>query len=667
MAFTKINAAGIGTTETVTVDGLTVINDGSFGGNLTVGGVLTYEDVTNVDSVGLITARNGIVVGSGITLSKDGDIFATGVTTSTTFVGALTGNVTGNVTGNISGGTVSGTTGTFTGDVDIADKIVHTGDTDTAIRFSAADTISIETGGVTRATVTGNTIDFPDAGTLRFGASNDLQIYHGSGGASNIIHSNTSQPLIINASGAGTIRFDTNSSERVRITSDGQFLVGTTSSSYHFHVDDDDLAAEISIDNDASNFKTALNTTNSVNADFNIQHKANLTSIGTGVNVPLAFHINGGTNANSAEKMRLDSSGRILIGGGATATPKASTSGLDVSSALLSIVMGGSSGSNYTARANSTQKEARLVIPHYTNAEEPMVAIAAFASSASNQLNLGGGTSLGNVATEINFHIASNTTTTGNSQAWQIASDGDLIGSSPAVIHSGSSSGYLELYGGATNHGGKILMNGGNDDATIRFYSQTGTSSPGERLRISGVRVLHQCTSATGGNSSGVYVQEYLGHVYNAVKIRDTANTGTANVLVMVAGSSVSGTITQNGSSASFNTSSDYRLKENEVEISDGISRVKNLKPYKFNWKSDPTKIVDGFFAHEAQAVVPESVTGEKDEVADSDIEGKGIKKGDEIHQVMDHSKLVPLLTAALKEAITKIETLETKVAALEG
>ena len=81
MAFTKINAAGIGTTETVTVDGLTVINDGSFGGNLTVGGVLTYEDVTNVDSVGLITARNGIVVGSGITLSKDGDIFATGITT----------------------------------------------------------------------------------------------------------------------------------------------------------------------------------------------------------------------------------------------------------------------------------------------------------------------------------------------------------------------------------------------------------------------------------------------------------------------------------------------------------------------------------------------------------------------------------------------------------
>ena len=87
MAFTKINAAGIGTTETVTVDGLTVINDGSFGGNLSVGGTITYEDVTNVDSVGIITARAGVLVGSGITLSKDGDIFATGVTTATKFVG----------------------------------------------------------------------------------------------------------------------------------------------------------------------------------------------------------------------------------------------------------------------------------------------------------------------------------------------------------------------------------------------------------------------------------------------------------------------------------------------------------------------------------------------------------------------------------------------------
>ena len=65
MSFTKINAAGIGSTETVTINGLSVIGDGSFGGNVSVAGTLTYEDVTNIDSVGLITARNGIVVGTG--------------------------------------------------------------------------------------------------------------------------------------------------------------------------------------------------------------------------------------------------------------------------------------------------------------------------------------------------------------------------------------------------------------------------------------------------------------------------------------------------------------------------------------------------------------------------------------------------------------------------
>ena len=99
-----------------------------------------------------------VIVGSGITVSPDGDIFATGVTTATTFVGALTGNVTGNATGlsgtpNISAGTIAGSTGTFTGNVDIADKIVHTGDTDTAIRFPEADTITAETGGSERVRI----------------------------------------------------------------------------------------------------------------------------------------------------------------------------------------------------------------------------------------------------------------------------------------------------------------------------------------------------------------------------------------------------------------------------------------------------------------------------------------------------------------------------------
>jgi len=117
MALTKITGQVVDTTTDLVVgvttvgggvsavDGffsgiLTAVGNASFSGNLTVGGVLTYEDVTNVDSVGLITARNGIVVGSGITLSKDGDGFFTGIVTATTFVGNLTGNVTGNASGS---------------------------------------------------------------------------------------------------------------------------------------------------------------------------------------------------------------------------------------------------------------------------------------------------------------------------------------------------------------------------------------------------------------------------------------------------------------------------------------------------------------------------------------------------------------------------------------
>ena len=132
MAFTKITAAGIGSTETVTLDGVSVINNESIGGNLTVtgnatiGGVLTYEDVTNVDSVGLITARNGIVVGSGITLSKDGDGFYTGVVTATTFSGTFSGDGT-SLTGVASTDNIrTNTNATFLQNINVSGTVTAT-------------------------------------------------------------------------------------------------------------------------------------------------------------------------------------------------------------------------------------------------------------------------------------------------------------------------------------------------------------------------------------------------------------------------------------------------------------------------------------------------------------------------------------------------------------
>ena len=118
------------------------------------------------------------------------------------------------------------------------------------------------------------------------------------------------------------------------------------------------------------------------------------------------------------------------------------------------------------------------------------------------------------------------------------------------------------------------------------------------------------------------------------------------------------GGIITNGSSTAFNTSSDHRLKQGVEDMTGAIDRVKALAPKRFNFIADADTTVDGFLAHEAQAVVPEAVTGTKDEL---DADGNAVMQG------IDQSKLVPLLTGALREAITKIETLETKVAALEA
>ena len=120
-----------------------------------------------------------------------------------------------------------------TGSATIGTDLIHAGDTDTKLSFGT-DTISVATNGVTRMTFTGNFIDLPDAGTFRLGNSNDFKISHGSGGASNIEHSNTSQPLKISATGAGNIALLTDSNERIRVDSSGKLLVGTSTARTNF-------------------------------------------------------------------------------------------------------------------------------------------------------------------------------------------------------------------------------------------------------------------------------------------------------------------------------------------------------------------------------------------------------------------------------------------------
>ena len=127
------------------------------------------------------------------------------------------------------------------------------------------------------------------------------------------------------------------------------------------------------------------------------------------------------------------------------------------------------------------------------------------------------------------------------------------------------------------------------------------------------------------------------------------------------------GTILYSSNDVVLNQESDYRLKENIVGITNGIAKVKQLNPVKFNFKADakgkdPSILNEGFIAHELQAVIPQAAYGVKD-ATKVDEEGNTVPD----YQGIWMPKIIPMLTAALQEAITEIETLKTKVAALEA
>ena len=189
-----------------------------------------------------------------------------------------------------------------------------------------------------------------------------------------------------------------------------------------------------------------------------------------------------------------------------------------------------------------------------------------------------------------------------------------------------------------------------NNDGSKNFYirerSQDGSTTNAKRLVMDENGDIYLPDESDSGR-----IQIMTSYTNPQIIIYGPTNSNTTKMSFRNGNGAV-GTIATNGSATAYNTSSDYRLKENEVAISDGITRLKQLKPYKFNFKIDADTTVDGFFAHEVSSIVPEAITGEKD--------------GAEM-QGIDQSKLVPLLTAALKEAVTKIEALEARVTTLEG
>jgi hypothetical protein len=202
-----------------------------------------------------------------------------------------------------------------------------------------------------------------------------------------------------------------------------------------------------------------------------------------------------------------------------------------------------------------------------------------------------------------------------------------------------------------------ITLNTGTDDA-LAFV--TGGTSERARIDASGSLLVATTTTPIFNSST------LTGHLFepngvashssnsNTLLLNRTQTNGGI-IIFHRAGSNV-GNISVTTTNTAYNTSSDYRLKEDVQPMVGSVDRLMALKPVNFAWKVDGSR-VDGFLAHEAQEVVPECVTGEKDAVDD---------EGNPQYQGIDQSKIVPLLVAALQEALTKIEALEARVAALE-
>ena len=272
--------------------------------------------------------------------------------------------------------------------------------------------------------------------------------------------------------------------------------------------------------------------------------------------------------------------------------------------------------------------------------------------------------------TGINFASDTVNINTGGSTRYSVDSSGNIQAGGANPAFTGSSLASLSIKapdGGSRYFFGEI---GNSASAQLSLYD----SSDSQKIRIS----AHSSDGTFHNTGTNLFIDSENssgsnGRIYtnrgsdNATTLEINQNAGGSTEIITFRNSgSQLGTIHQSGSGVSYQSNSDYRLKENDVVISNGITRLKQLRPIRFNWKVDTETVVDGFYAHEVSAVVPEAVRGNKDEVFDTDGVGAQLKGGAK-YQQLDQSKLIPLLTAALQEAIAKIEVLETKVAALEA
>ena len=224
---------------------------------------------------------------------------------------------------------------------------------------------------------------------------------------------------------------------------------------------------------------------------------------------------------------------------------------------------------------------------------------------------------------------------------------------------------YNYRFADGSSHGSSEMRFGRHVDATEQGYvglrdgAVTFGYGTAEKARIeSNGNLLVGTTAAYSDGTIGNGIFQFDGRNGSRIGMTCRAKnsdgsafvTAATGVIGFVNGNGAVGNIAIDGSATVYNTSSDYRLKENVDYSWDATTRLKQLKPARFNFKADAHKTVDGFLAHEVSSIVPEAITGTKDAVADN---------GDPIHQCIDQSKLVPLLVKTIQELEARITALE--------
>jgi hypothetical protein len=188
-----------------------------------------------------------------------------------------------------------------------------------------------------------------------------------------------------------------------------------------------------------------------------------------------------------------------------------------------------------------------------------------------------------------------------------------------------------------------------------------------EKMRIdSGGNLLVGRTAYVGLTTDGLYFGKSFNHwslTSEATYVNRNGTDGSVFIFTKAAGGV--GSISVTASATTYNTSSDYRLKENIAPMTGALEKIAQLKPCTYTWKVNGSA-GQGFIAHELQEVVPDCVTGEKDAV-ETYTDEEGVEQTRPVYQGIDTSFLVATLTAAIQELKAELDTVKSELATLKG